>query len=69
MSVKLKSHMADWIINYNDASDTWRAVTRDNQVQLFNGGKDIISSKSLDTLITILNKTNGEKYKIKNLIV
>lgn len=64
---KYKSHLADWIINYNDAADNWRAVTRDNQIQLFNGGPDRISADTLKTLVEVISRTNGDKEKLKKL--
>lgn len=64
----LKNHVGDWIINYCSTMNVWRATTRDNQSQLFNGGPDRISSSSLHTLVEIINRTNGDVKKINKLI-
>ena len=64
----LKNHLSDWIINYNYITKTWRAVKRDDYRELFNGGNNIIKSNKLDTLVEILNRTNGDKIKLNSLI-
>ena len=66
--IKYKASLADWIINYSDAANAWRGVKRDNQMQLFNGGPDRLSATTLETLIEIISKTDGDKDKIKKLI-
>lgn len=64
----MKNCMADWIFNYNNITKVWNAVTRDNQLQLFNGGPDRISYKNLPTLLDTINKTNGDILAIKKLL-
>ena len=66
--IRYKANLANWIINYNDITNNWRGVKRDNQIQLFNGGPDRLSATTLETLIEIISKTDGDKVKIKKLI-
>lgn len=64
----IKNHVSDWLFNYSYITKTWRAVKRDDQFQLFNGGSGRIESKSFSTLLDIINRTDGNIEKIKSLL-
>lgn len=58
----------NWIFNFNEYTQKWSAVTRDNYFDLFNGCKDCLKSSNINTLIELINKTNGDDNKIKELL-
>lgn len=64
----LKDYIYDWVFHYDIYNKVWRGVKRDNYNELFNGGKNILKSKNFDTLLEIINKTNGDNVKLKKLI-
>jgi len=59
----------NWIFNFNEHTQKWVAVTRDNYFDLFNSSnsENCLKSSSIDTLIELINKTNGDIEKIKVL--
>jgi len=63
-----ETHIYDWVFHYNIYTSKWNAVRRENYHQLFNGGKDVLSSSEIDTLITIINRTDGDGKKLKKLV-
>jgi hypothetical protein len=63
----LGTHMYDWVFHFNPYASMWHATTRDNYPSLFNGGKNILKSSSIDTLISLINKTNGDEKKLNRL--
>ncbi len=64
----IRDHVSDWLFNYNNITKTWRAVKRDDQAQMFNGGKGRMESRSFDTLLELINRTNGNSVKLNKLI-
>lgn len=65
----MTKHLHDWIFHYNSYKNRWDATTRDNYPALFSGlNEGVISSSNFNTLIEIIEKTGGDKEKIKKLI-
>lgn len=61
------THIYDWVFHYNIYTNLWEAAKRDNYFELFNGGKNVLRSSDIKTLITIINRTNGDNDKISKL--
>lgn len=60
-----------WLITYSPYEDEWKAVTRDNYFSLFSGGENILRVKGIGnimSLIDIINRTNGDEAKLKQLV-
>ena len=53
-----KEQLNQYIFNYNSHSDEWRAVKRDNYLELFsnNDSKNILKSKKIEVLIEYITK-------------
>lgn len=51
-----------WIFTYNQYENNWMAVKRDDFPLLFSDikNKNILKSNKIETLIEIINKTNGD---------
>lgn len=57
-------NLYDYIFWHNHHEDLWYAITRDTQLQFFNGHKDdsvYFKSKKVETLIELLTKTSLKK--------
>lgn len=54
-----------FLFTYNEYSQKWCAATRDNYAELFSGGDNVIKSSSIETLIALINKFDGDIKKIK----
>lgn len=64
-----KDYLYGWLFTYNPHTDKWAATQNDNMFALFNGHNDkVLVSSSIDTLITLITRTNGEAKKIKKLV-
>lgn len=59
-----------WLLTYNPHIGSWLAVTRDNANLLFNDHKnsEVLKSKSSDTIIELIIKTQGKQDKINTLL-
>ncbi len=56
----------NYIYNFNSYKDEWRVVHRDNYYDLFNDDSKLtLKSKSISTLIEIVNKTKGNLKTLK----
>ena len=64
----LETHIYDWVFHFNIYTERWEAAKRENYHQLFSGGNDVIRSSDINTLISIISKTNGEPAKLKQLL-
>ena len=64
----LKTHMYEWVINYNPFTDNWQAAHRDYMGALYTDRTKLIESSSITTLIDILNRTNGNKEEVEKLL-
>jgi len=54
-----------WIFNYNPYTQDWRAVKREDYIQLFSDNDEIVlKSSKIDTLVEIIKKTNGKLNKL-----
>lgn len=61
-------NLHNWVITYNQYTNSWLAASRDNAKELFSGGPNVLKFKNIDTLIAILSRTGGNKAKIAKLI-
>lgn len=61
-----------WIFKYNPYEDVWNATRDDNYFSLANGhNHKVLSTKgigNIGTLLDIINKTDGDRKKIKKLV-
>lgn len=57
-----------WVITYNQFTDRWLAAQREHYSELFNGGDNVLKFTTLESLITILSRTGGDKKKIQSLL-
>ena len=64
------NNLYDWVFRFNPMDQKWYATKRDNYNDLFSNinSEHIIKSGSINTLIEIINKTDGNKTKIKKLL-
>ena len=60
----------DWVFHYNHYTQKWNAVRRDYFNDLFSNrnSKKILSSSSIDTLISLITKTAGKASAINKLL-
>jgi len=62
-------NLYDWLFHYNHYTNVWNAFKRDDLNKYFNGElSEILSSKKHSTLVDIIERTNGDKNKIKKLL-
>ncbi len=63
----MNEHQIQWVYSYNPFSQEWRACKREHYLELFsnNDSKNVLKSIKIDTLIEIVNKTNGDLSKLK----
>lgn len=63
-------NLHNWIIGYNEYTDTFQAVTKDNYFALANGTNNIqiLKAKRIEVLIDIIEKTNGDRIKLAKLV-
>lgn len=59
-----------WVFRYNTMDDKWYATTRDHYSDLFSNmnSEHVLKSASINTLVDVINKTNGESSKINSLL-
>ena len=62
--------VSGWMFTYNEFTKNWQAATRENVKMLFNDvmNSRVLKSTSLDTLIDIIRRTDGDPTKLKKLI-
>ena len=60
-------HLHKWIFAWNNITKTWDTVKKENYFDLTNDRKKVLSSTSIGTLVDIIERTDGDKEKIKNL--
>ena len=60
----------NWVFQYNPYTDKWNAFTREDYVAYFNGGevKSLVSSSKLDTVVEILNRSEGDFKRMEKLL-
>lgn len=69
MENDVKNVLYGWVFTYNPFTSNWRACKRDVYLKLFDAPEsEFIRSKDLDTLISLVIKTQGEEEKIKKLV-
>jgi hypothetical protein len=66
----MKNSLYDWVFRYNSYTNNWCATNRDNYNLLFsNTNSDkILKSSSIETLIEIINKIDGDITKIESIL-
>jgi len=60
----------DWVFHYNIYRNVWEAAKRDDYNKLFSGDnmESVLRSSSINTLIELITKTDGNSIKLENLI-
>lgn len=63
-------NVADWVFNYNTFNRQWQAAKRENYKDLFNNYRspNVLRSSEMKTLVSLIEKTNGDHTKINKLI-
>jgi hypothetical protein len=63
-------NLYNWVINYNPYTETWRAVKRENYNLLFSAVNSplIIKATTIEVLIDVLRRTDGDVLKLKKLV-
>lgn len=61
--------LQDWVFHYNEYRERWEATKRDSYNELWNGDEgNIIRSKNVDTLISLIIRGEGDIAKINKLV-
>lgn len=65
----MKEVFNDWVFHFNPYSQMWNATKRENYNDLFNKAfsKNVITSSKIETLIDLINRTNGDIVKMNKL--
>lgn len=61
------TNLHGWVITYNGYTENYIACKRDDYYKLFSNSKDLLKSKSFDTLRELIEKTDGDPKLIKQL--
>lgn len=63
----MKEHLHNWVFNYNPYVKKWAAIPRDmyNEYWNNNDAPSILRSSSIETLLEIINKTEGKDIENK----
>ena len=63
-------HLYDWMFHYNPYTKKWAAIPKDLKNEYFTNYKHprIIRSSSIDTLVELLIKTEGDPKKLDKLV-
>lgn len=64
------NNISGWVFIYNEFTKNWQAATRENIQMLFNDimNEGVLKSKSFNTLIDIIRRTNGNQEALKRLV-
>jgi hypothetical protein len=64
-----ENYLHDWVFHFNPLTNYWAAIPIDKYKEYWNNYShpDVIRSKELKTLISILNKTKGDRTAIVNI--
>lgn len=63
------NELFDWVFHYNPYTQKWNATKREHATELFNGNNGhVISSSSVDTLVELIIKGQGDFDKINELV-
>lgn len=65
----MKEVFNDWVFHFNPYSQMWNAAKRENYNDLFNNAssKNVITSSKIDTLIHLIQITDGNISKMNKL--
>lgn len=59
----------NWLFHFNEYTKMWYAFTREDHSSYFNDGDCFfIKSKNISVLTEIINRAQGDKTKIKDVI-
>ena len=60
----------DWVFRFNTMDSCWYATKRDNFNDFYSNIKSdkLLKSKNINTLVEIINKTDGDIKKINKLL-
>lgn len=71
MTNDLEHSLYNWLFNYNTYTKQWNAFHRDDKNAYFGNGlecKSKITSKTIDTLLYMIIKTNGKPDEFDDLV-
>ena len=57
-----------WVFAYNGTTEVWDAVKKENYFDLTNNRENVLSSASISSLISLIEKTDGNLITIDNLL-
>jgi hypothetical protein len=62
-------NLYQWLFHFNPYKEIWFAFKREDYVKFFNGDTEIktVGSKNINTLIELVEKTDGDVSKLLNL--
>jgi hypothetical protein len=63
-----KEILFNWVFGYNPYRDQWMTTDRNHYTELYSGGKNVLFSKDINTLIDIIIKTDGDVSKVDKLV-
>ncbi len=65
----MNEYQQQWLYNYNIYEQCWRACKREHYLELFsnNDSGNVLKSSKIDTLVEIVNKTNGDLTKLNQV--
>jgi hypothetical protein len=64
-------YLYNWLFHFNDYTNRWSGFLRDDKEAYFGTGgecKSLITSPTIDTLLFMIMKGEGDPEKAKNLI-
>ena len=63
------NNLYQWLFHFNPYKETWFAFKREDYVKFFNGDSSVktVASKNINTLVELVEKTDGDLSKILNL--
>jgi hypothetical protein len=66
----MENSLYDWIFRYNSYTNNWCAANRNDYNDLFsNVNSDrVLKSSSIETLVEIINKINGDINNIESIL-
>ncbi len=63
----MNEYQQQWLYHFSPYEGIWKACKREHYLELFsnNNSKNVLKSSKIDTLVEIVNKTNGDLTKLK----
>jgi len=66
----MENSLYEWVFRYNNYTNNWCAVQRDNYQDLFSDvdSDNVLKSSSIETLIEIIKRINGDINNVKSIL-